>query len=407
MDSATRPNAAYAGLLGLLLALPFLGRFARPVDAAAFAMAMASAPPMLVDILVNRVHLRPSAGLAWSGRGPANWARIGYKWLGLAGTLAVCWLAAWAFREYRDALYQPFFELAARYGPTAAGLAAAYVAALDRHLVEPHDGLYWAGRWFAGKWRGIPAGELGHYGRGALVKAFFFPLMFAALVDALHDLPAMAAALRSGSFVQAAKHSVKFLYFIDVAIVAPAYLLSLRLFDAHVRSAEPTAGGWLAALVCYHPFWPLLERGYLGYGDGIDWVDWLGQFSLAAQAWGCAVVALTGTYAWATVAIGYRFSNLTHRGIVSIGPYRWLAHPAYLAKNLAWWLSEVPWANPDPAVAAANCLKLGLLNLVYWLRAKTEERHLLSDPAYRVYLDALPGWPRLLASGTAFQAPKA
>ena len=41
--------------------------------------------------------------------------------------------------------------------------------------------------------------------------------------------------------------------------------------------------------------------------------------------------------------IGPRFSNLTHRGILTHGPYAWSKHPAYLSKNLFWWLSSLPF----------------------------------------------------------------
>lgn len=36
-------------------------------------------------------------------------------------------------------------------------------------------------------------------------------------------------------------------------------------------------------------------------------------------------------YAWATIMFGGRFSNLTHRGIITNGPYPWTKHPAYRA----------------------------------------------------------------------------
>ena len=32
----------------------------------------------------------------------------------------------------------------------------------------------------------------------------------------------------------------------------------------------------------------------------------------------------------------FRFSNLTHRGIITSGPYRFTKHPSYVSKNIAW-----------------------------------------------------------------------
>ena len=49
--------------------------------------------------------------------------------------------------------------------------------------------------------------------------------------------------------------------------------------------------------------------------------------------WGAILVVLTGIYAWATMAFGLRFSNLTHRGILTHGPYAFTKHPAYMSKN--------------------------------------------------------------------------
>jgi hypothetical protein len=60
---------------------------------------------------------------------------------------------------------------------------------------------------------------------------------------------------------------------------------------------------------------------------------------------GAWLVLLTGIYAWATVAFGFRFSNLTHRGILTHGPYAWTKHPAYVSKNLFWWCAVLPFLS--------------------------------------------------------------
>jgi protein-S-isoprenylcysteine O-methyltransferase Ste14 len=103
-------------------------------------------------------------------------------------------------------------------------------------------------------------------------------------------------------------------------------------------------------------------------------------------AWGCAILACVAVYAWATISFGVRFSNLSHRGVITSGPYRWLRHPAYVAKNVSWWLIAVPFFyEGSPVTAVRGCLLLLGLNGVYALRAWTEERHLAQDPTYRAY----------------------
>ena len=80
------------------------------------------------------------------------------------------------------------------------------------------------------------------------------------------------------------------------------------------------------------------------------------------------------------MAFGLRFSNLTHRGIITRGPYAWVRHPAYIAKNIAWWTMSIQgFSGP------LQFLFLALWNVVYYVRAVTEERHLGQDPDYRAY----------------------
>jgi protein-S-isoprenylcysteine O-methyltransferase Ste14 len=91
-------------------------------------------------------------------------------------------------------------------------------------------------------------------------------------------------------------------------------------------------------------------------------------------------------YLLATFAFGVRFSNLTNRGILTNGPYRYTKHPAYIAKNVSWWLITLPFIPDHGWVAALkSTLALAGVSTVYFLRARTEERHLSRDPAYVEY----------------------
>ncbi|MCK7492814.1 MAG: hypothetical protein MZW92_15765 [Comamonadaceae bacterium] len=50
------------------------------------------------------------------------------------------------------------------------------------------------------------------------------------------------------------------------------------------------------------------------------------------------LLVLMAIYASASVALGLKAGNLTHRGIVARGPYAFIRHPAYTCKNMAWWI---------------------------------------------------------------------
>jgi len=178
------------------------------------------------------------------------------------------------------------------------------------------------------------------------------------------------------------------MFVVDVQFATVGYALTMKPLDAHIRTANPYLSGWVAALICYPPFILMNNGGPLDYHVATsDWAYWFdGQMGLL-WFWGAILVILTAIYAWATVAFGLRFSNLTHRGILTHGPYRWTKHPAYLSKNAYWWLATLPFLVTSGSIAdmARNTALLALVSAVYYWRAKTEEKHLMADPAYADY----------------------
>jgi protein-S-isoprenylcysteine O-methyltransferase Ste14 len=164
------------------------------------------------------------------------------------------------------------------------------------------------------------------------------------------------------------------------------YLCTLRLFNCHIRSTEPTLKGWVVCIACYPPFWGLLYERYVTYDDQYYWGDYFTIGAYGDLVWGSMIIALVIVYVWATVSFGARFSNLTNRGIITSGPYRFTKHPAYISKNISWWLISVPFiAHSDVLDSLKMCVLLLMVNGIYYLRAKTEEAHLSLDPAYVEY----------------------
>jgi len=219
---------------------------------------------------------------------------------------------------------------------------------------------------------------------GWLVKAFFLPLMLA-----WTHVWASSAWLASDGYRSLASLFViamALLYVVDTAFGTIGYLSTSRRIGAQIQSVDATWLGWLSALVCYPPLSVLVLHQWLVYKDGYEWNAWLAGHVWASAAWGGTILLLTGIYTWSTVVFGPRFSNLTHRGIITSGPFRYTKHPAYISKNLSWWMISVPFvSNAGTTVALTHCLALLGVNAIYWVRAKTEERHLMHDPVYRDY----------------------
>jgi protein-S-isoprenylcysteine O-methyltransferase Ste14 len=220
------------------------------------------------------------------------------------------------------------------------------------------------------------------------VKGFFLPLMVVYLSG---EVGALGVAF--SNFLANSDTWYQFCYdigyMIDLLFCVVGYTITLRLFDSHIRSTEPTTFGWIIALMCYMPFYRTIGDMYLHYDDNIYWDNWLAGIPWLRGVWAGAIIFLVLVYGLATVSFGLRFSNLTYRGVITNGPYRYTKHPAYLSKNLSWWLISVPWVwAPDGHwyEALRNCCLIALLNLVYYLRARTEENHLsLRDPDYVAY----------------------
>ena len=90
----------------------------------------------------------------------------------------------------------------------------------------------------------------------------------------------------------------------------------------------------------------------------------------------------------ATVIFGLRFSNLTNRGIITNGPFRWSKHPAYISKMISYAMIWLPFLNPlSWENVLRNTLLFGCLAYIYYVRAKAEEAYLMKDPDYRAYAE--------------------
>lgn len=165
---------------------------------------------------------------------------------------------------------------------------------------------------------------------------------------------------------------------VDTLVFAFGYLVESPALKNTVRSVEPTALGWIAALLCYPPFNTVTNNIFGWYTADFSDFGKLG-FNIF---FGAVSLILFAFYVWATLALGWKASNLTNRGIVSRGPYKYLRHPAYVSKNLSWWIMGIPFIAKSGLIAV---LSMAAWSFIYYIRAITEERHLLADPDYVEY----------------------
>lgn len=221
-----------------------------------------------------------------------------------------------------------------------------------------------------------------------VVKAYFLPLM---VNFAVGNFRGVAESLSSfnlerlfdlGYFVVVTYPLlILLIFFVDTFYFAFGYLFESKALNNEVRSVEPTALGWISALLCYPPFnggiteqfSPWYPNLYASFGSPEVTAFFYGLILL------CLFVYLLGT-----LALGTKCGNLINRGIVSHGPYAYVRHPHYISKNLAWWLALLP------VMSLPGFLSMLVWSGIYFVRALTEEKHLLADPDYQAYVKKVP-----------------
>lgn len=405
--SAVSTGVGLAGLAGLVAWAATSRAWGMEGPLAALVALLACGVPMVAwSLIVDKVHRNPSTGIDWDAPPrplaetlDISLAKIAGLWA-VWGVIAIFYCVA---RWYWDGQYLFAMEVLAVAAIPLAILSVPYVVWLDRRLKDPRDGAWHFGQWLVGDPAAVDRAVLHDFFRSWAIKAFFLAFMISIVPGNWTDTIRPDAAWIAGDPIQLARWLIAAMFMIDVTFATVGYVLTMKPLDAHIRSANPYAAGWMAALICYPPFILMGNGGPLDYHQGTaEWTHWLSGSPLLMTLTGFWLVFLAAIYAWATVAFGIRFSNLTHRGILTHGPYAWTKHPAYVSKNLFWWFAVMPFlaVTGNPVDMVRNTVLLALVTGVYYWRAKTEERHLMADPAYRDYAEWMAAngpIPRLIA----------
>lgn len=234
-------------------------------------------------------------------------------------------------------------------------------------------------------------------GLALLLKFFFAPLMInwclihvanltgslLQLIDGTDDGLSMRELFDTSLFWAA----FQLILFVDTLLFTIGYIIELPALGNRIRSVDPTFFGWFICLACYPPFNDLTLRFLEWQSSDFPQFnsDWL-HFTINT-----GVLIALGIFSWASIALGFKASNLTNRGIVTQGPYAFVRHPGYAAKNFAWWLGALPVIGTTLAAGHWQAFAYSLLALFGWtaiyaFRAVTEERHLrLLDNGYAQY----------------------
>lgn len=234
-------------------------------------------------------------------------------------------------------------------------------------------------------------------GLALLLKFFFAPLMInwclGHIANLSLSLQQLSVGIEDGLTGRVLFDSSLFwaafqlILFIDTLLFTIGYIIELPALGNRIRTVDPTFFGWFVCLICYPPFNEFTGRFLQWQSSDFPYF----ANDVVHLAVNVTLLIALAIFSWASIALGFKCSNLTNRGIVTHGPYAFVRHPAYAAKNLARWLGALPTIGMLLAAGSWKALGYSLLALFGWtaiyaLRALTEERHLLlSNNGYAQY----------------------
>ncbi len=354
----------------------------------------------LITLLVCAAYLAPGAVFeyqrAHGWRLPVARRPLSYrvclnaviKTIGLAQILLLAFVLYSIFPEYEKNLYAIWLRYFETGSYLTVLLALFYFIASERVTGGKRDIYYYVGRY------SIITLMLRVWVRPALrssvrmwiVKLFFLPIMLGSLHYSVVFLSKNPVTGAFENFYVFFDFGWELILALDVTLAVVGYIASLKLLGTGVVSTDPTWRGWVATLICYTPFSSVLYGSYLTYEEGLRWGNLLAGNHGVYVAYGSLLLILHSLYLVASLNFGIRYSNLSHRGIITDGLFALTKHPAYLFKNVVWWMIALPFiTNGTAGSAIANCFLLFCVNAVYWWRGRTEEMHLSRDPDYVRY----------------------
>ncbi|MFX0541432.1 isoprenylcysteine carboxylmethyltransferase family protein [Roseovarius sp. S4756] len=342
-------------------------------------------PVALYEIGIRHIHRQPSTGLDWSAPGRRDPRRVGLKLLGLFILLAALVVIHSLFRIYPVwRLVDPLVAIVI-LAPAALPVTLVYFIEVDRRMVEPHDGYWQLGAWVTGQNPSPDWAYLRNFMLGWAIKGFFLPVMFNYLAMNIPGLSGGIAGAFAGP-VDAAAYLTKVMIVMELVIVVVGYTMTMRLFDAHIRSANALPVAWIVTLVCYEPINQIVTGRVFDYRPDRSWIDVIHNHPMLFWPWLGLILLSFFVWLWATAIFGLRWSNLTNRGIITNGPYKYTKHPDYTSKCLFFVLTAAPFMTALTkweAITASAALTVVIG--IYFGRGRMEEKHLSDDPAYVAY----------------------
>ncbi len=241
--SAVSSAVGLVGLAGLLLWTAAARAWGMAGPLAALTALVACAGPMVIwSLLVDKVHLSPSTGIDWDRPPRPRAETIDISIAKLVGLWAI-WgvigclycIGRWYWRDPYLFSMQVFTLLAL---PLVV-LSIPYVLWIDRRLAEPKDGAWHFGQLLIGRPADVEREQLFDFLRGWAIKGFFLAFMLAIVPGNWAGTVQAETDWILADPVNLMRFLITAMFMIDVTMAALGYALTLKVLDAHIRSANP------------------------------------------------------------------------------------------------------------------------------------------------------------------------
>jgi protein-S-isoprenylcysteine O-methyltransferase Ste14 len=346
-------------------------------------------PPVAAEFLSQRARFgtRPPATLR------SVCEQVAVKWLGICGGVALMVVYWWLFPLYDGLYYRAFFQLLPQLLPWILLLCLGVSLYTEWRLGSEEDQNRQLGLLVLGRWREIHLPILKTAFLALLVRAIFLPMNFAALINGLTWLREFHWQLHQLNFAELHYLGMKIFWTLLIAAIVPGYLFSSRLLGTSVRRADASWLGWIMTMVCYPPLLAGVLGQWFKYNAKLydqyfmrPWVELTQDIPMAMLMVGLIILLTEIVHWWGEAILGIRASNLTHRGVITNGPFRLSRHPIYVAKCIGWLFISLPFVmGSDWLDSLRLTLLWGGVCAIFFGRAWVEERLFADDPVYVEY----------------------
>lgn len=219
-----------------------------------------------------------------------------------------------------------------------------------------------------------------------IVRGYFVPVMVVQVYTGIRNGIAMTDDAMAGTSLLALLGWITaLLWLADSLSASTGYALESRWMENRSRSVDLTVSGWLVCLCCYPPL-NQVTGTLFAFGPTVVSEDpaalIVPDLGLLYALKIAEAVILFGLV-YSDLSLGPSGVNITLKKIQARGPYGIVRHPATVCKLTFWWVQSLFYTGFwTPEMVFGHLM----WNVIYILRALSEERHLSQFPEYREYM---------------------